>query len=44
MADGQAASLSWYPATVWDTQPIFLSLPWKLYLDIWGFVIMERPV
>jgi hypothetical protein len=28
--NSQSASLPWYQATIWDPQPIFLSLPRKL--------------
>jgi hypothetical protein len=40
MTDSQSASMSWYQATIWDLQPIFLLLPWKVHLDSWGFAIM----
>jgi hypothetical protein len=36
---GQSASQYWYQATIWDLRPIFLSFPYKLYVDICGFVI-----
>jgi hypothetical protein len=45
--DGQSANLSWYQATIWDPRPMFLSLCWKLFLDmcvflLWGSYSDER--
>jgi hypothetical protein len=37
--DGQSASLSWYEATLWDPQPVFLSPPQKLTTYICGFLV-----
>jgi hypothetical protein len=41
--DGQSASLSWYQTTIWDLRPIFLSLPWKIFSNICGFLTVGRP-
>jgi hypothetical protein len=38
-ADGQSASLFWYQATIWDSQPIILSLLLKLSTDIFIFLV-----
>jgi hypothetical protein len=42
--DGQSACLSCYQAAIWDPSQRFLSLPWKLTSDIWGFFNMEHPL
>jgi hypothetical protein len=41
--DGQSVSLSWYQANIWDPRTIFLLLPWKLFSEIRGFPLVERP-
>jgi hypothetical protein len=38
--DGQSPSLSWYQASIWDPRPVFLSLPWNIFADIWGFLLL----
>jgi hypothetical protein len=39
--DSQSATQSWYQATIWEPPSMFLSLPWKLSSDNWGFVILR---
>jgi hypothetical protein len=43
MTDGQSTSLSWYQATIWEPQPIFLSRPLKIFSDNCSFLLVGNP-